>query len=297
MGFRHGSWNVFLNLLLFMFLHGSCQSIKLSSGGEDDHHNQMVSDAHIEMVVHHDHHHHQGHHMMMDDPSVIVFFTFDDLKVGNTIPIHFPKRDPSSSPHFLPRKEAESLPFSSQELPSLLRFFSFSPQSPQSIAMEETLKDCERNPAIGETKLCATSLESMLDFARGVLGFNHVSNIQSVSTIHLTKSDILFQNFTIMDFSEYNAASKIVPCHSMPYPFAVFYCHYQVGENRVFKVFLKGENGDRVEAVAVCHLDTSNWSQTHVAFQVLGTEPGSSSVCHFFPADHLVWIPSTPALN
>ncbi|XP_047331785.1 BURP domain-containing protein BNM2A-like [Impatiens glandulifera] len=303
MVYRLASWIVFLHLLLFMFSHGSCQSNKLDPRVLTI--DQSDNPVNIEMVVHRDHHHNQHghpmthmnhHHYMMDDPLVVVFFTFDDLMVGNTIPIHFPKRDPSSSPHFLPRNEAESLPFSSQELPSLLRYFSFSQQSPQAVAMEETLKDCERNPAMGETKLCVTSLESMLEFASGVLGMD-VSDIQSISTIHLTKSNILFQNFTIMDFTEYYAASKIVPCHSMPYPFAVFYCHYQEGENRVFKVLLKGENGDRVEAVAVCHLDTSKWSQSHVAFQVLGTEPGSSSVCHFFPDDHLVWIPSTvPAL-
>ncbi|MCI83693.1 BURP domain-containing protein, partial [Trifolium medium] len=45
-----------------------------------------------------------------------------------------------------------------------------------------------------------------------------------------------------------------------------------------------GENGDMVEAMAVCHLDTSQWTPSHVSFQVLGVTPGSSSVCHFFPA-------------
>ncbi|XP_047333557.1 BURP domain-containing protein BNM2A-like [Impatiens glandulifera] len=249
------------------------------------------------MAVHRDHHHHQhGHHMMLNDPSTTVFFVFDELKVGNTFPTYFPRIDPSSSPRFLPRKEAESLPFSSQELPSLLRFFSFPQQSQQAVAMEKTLKVCEMNPIIGETKLCATSLESMLEFARDMLGFDHVSKIRSVSTIHLTKSNTLYQNFTIMDFSEYDAASKILPCHSLRYPYAVFYCHYQENENKVFKVLLKGENGDRVEAVAVCHMDTSHWSKTHVSFKVTETEPGSSSVCHFFPADHLVWIPSSSTL-
>ncbi|KAK2392831.1 BURP domain-containing protein BNM2A [Trifolium repens] len=84
---------------------------------------------------------------------------------------------------------------------------------------------------------------------------------------------------------------KIVACHTVPYPHAVFYCHSQESENRVYKVLLGGENGDKVEAMVVCHMDTSQWAPSHVSFQVLGVTPGSSSVCHFFPADNYIWVP------
>jgi hypothetical protein len=228
-------------------------------------------------------------HMNHMDPSSMVFFTVKDLKVGKTMPIYFPKRDPSTSPHVLPREEAISIPFSSKQLPHLLEFFSFSLDSPQAKAMADTLKECETKPIKGETKFCATSLESMLDFTRGIMGLE--SDFQVLTTSHLTKSNTLYQNYTFLKMPEEIPAPKMVACHTMPYPYAIFYCHSQKSENKVFKVRLGGENGDKVEAIAVCHMDTSQWSPDHVSFLVLGVQPGTSSVCHFFPADNFVWVP------
>ncbi|KAI7980215.1 BURP domain-containing protein BNM2A [Camellia lanceoleosa] len=107
---------------------------------------------------------HSSSHMDHIDPSLIMFFFLEDLKVGKRIPIYFPKRDPSSSPHFLPKEESDSIPFSLELLPNLLRIFSFPQGSPQAQAMESTLRQCEVKPIKGESKTCATSLESMLDF-------------------------------------------------------------------------------------------------------------------------------------
>ncbi|KAG7977904.1 hypothetical protein I3843_05G055800 [Carya illinoinensis] len=243
--------------------------------------------AHEDKHVLHSHH---SSHMDHTDPSSMLFFTMKDLKVGKTMPIYFPKRDPSTFPRFLPREEAESIPFSLNQLPRLVEIFSFSPDSPQAKAMEDTLRQCEIEPIEGETKLCTTSLESMLDFARGMLGLN--SRFQLLTTSHLTKSSTLFQNYTLLSMPQEISAPKMVACHTMPYPYAVFYCHSQESKNKVFKVTLGGENGDRVEAIAVCHTDTSQWSPDHVSFRVLGVKPGTSNVCHFFPADNLVWIPT-----
>ncbi|KAJ6385879.1 hypothetical protein OIU77_028948 [Salix suchowensis] len=144
-----------------------------------------------------------------------------------------------------------------------LKLFSFSNGSPQARAMENTLRECETKPIKGEVKFCATSLESMLDFVRGVFGLE--SQFKAVSTTYLTQS--------------------------------VFYCHRQETENKVFVVSLIGDNGDTVEALAVCHLDTSQWGRNHVSFKVLGIEPGSSNVCHFFPEDNLVYVPVQTASN
>ncbi|KAF8032295.1 hypothetical protein BT93_D1268 [Corymbia citriodora subsp. variegata] len=231
-------------------------------------------------------------HLMMD-PQSMIFFTLDDLRPGKTMPIYFPKRHPSSSPHFLPRAEAESIPFSSRDLPHLLDLFSFSSGSPQAKAMEETLKHCEAGPIKGETKSCATSLESMLDFVRGILGGGS-PRFRAISTSHLIESSTRFQNYTILEAPRGVPASKMVACHTLPYPYAIFYCHSQESENRVFEVVLGAENGDRVKAVAVCHMDTSQWNHDHPSFRVLGIEPGTTPVCHFFPADNLVWVPNAP---
>ncbi|KMT00469.1 hypothetical protein BVRB_9g217700 [Beta vulgaris subsp. vulgaris] len=250
---------------------------------------------------HHQHqqHHHESHdttspHM---DHSVLVFFTLDDLKVGNTMPIYFRGTNPSSSsPHFLPKEEAELIPFSHSKLPSLLHHFGFSRNSPQATAMEDTLRQCELRPIQGETKSCATSLESMLDFVHKIFGLN--SKFKVLNTQEFAKTGKFLQNYTIFDDPREVLAPKMVACHTMPYPYVVYYCHHQESESKVFEVSLKGENGSNdneniVEAVAVCHMDTSQWSSSHVSFQVLGIKPGSSPVCHFFPADNLVWVPLT----
>ncbi|KAL3538955.1 hypothetical protein ACH5RR_002321 [Cinchona calisaya] len=242
-------------------------------------------------------HAHSSSHMMNDvDPSTIVFFFLHDLKLGKTMPIYFPNRDPStsSSPHSLPKEKADNIPFSLQQLPNLLQMFSFSQGSPQAIAMENTLRECETPPIRGETKYCATSYESMLNFAREILGSE--TNIEVLSTIHPTKSLAGIRDYTIVQVERQISAPKMVACHTMPYPYTIFYCHYQESESRIYRISLSGENGERVEAIAVCHMDTSNWPPNHISFQVLGTKPGLSPVCHFFPADNFVLVPSTSSM-
>lgn len=246
-------------------------------------HSMVADDDHQQSS--HMHHHH--HHM---DSSLIVFFKLEDLKIGNTMPVYFPKRDPSLSPRLLPKEKADEIPFSSKDFLTLIKRFAFSQDSPQAIAMEDTLRQCENKPIKGETKFCATSLESMLDFTRDIFGLE--VKIKILATTHLTKSNTHIQNYTVMEITREVSAPKMVACHTMPYPYTVFYCHYQTSKSRVFEVLLEGENGDGVEAIGVCHLDTSQWSPNHPSFGVLGIQPGTSPVCHFFPADNFVWVPS-----
>lgn len=235
-------------------------------------------------------HIHSSSHMDHIDPSLRVFFLMDDLKLGKSMTVSFPRRDlSSSSPKFLPKEEADSIPFSLKKLPNLLQRFSFSQNSPQAKAMEDTLKECEVPPIKGETKYCATSSEGMLDFVQGIMGEN--TQFKVLSTTHFSNSTPLLQKYTILDAPQEVAAPKMVACHTMPYAYAIFYCHYTTSKSKVFRVSLGGENGDRVEAIAVCHLDTSEWSPSHVSFRVLGILPGTSPICHFFPSDNLVWVP------
>ncbi|XP_057746091.1 BURP domain-containing protein BNM2A-like [Arachis stenosperma] len=239
-----------------------------------------------------------NHHMMNNhhdiDPSLMVFLTMKDLKVGQRMPIYFPKRDPSTSPKLWPKQEADSVPFSLEKLPQLLQLFGFARDSAQAKAMEDTLRECESKPIKGEVKFCATSLDSavtdsMLDFAQSILGKD--SGFRVLSTSHKTKSSVSFQNYTMLEDIKEMEAPKMVACHTMPYPYGVFYCHSQTTQNKVYSVPLEGENGDKVEAIVVCHLDTSQWGSSHPSFQVLAVKPGTTSVCHFFPADNLIFVP------
>ncbi|ONM38387.1 BURP domain protein RD22 [Zea mays] len=81
---------------------------------------------------------------------------------------------------FLPRSEAEAIPFSSQKVPEILARLSVDPDSVEAAEMAQTLRDCEAPAAKGEKKACATSLESMVDFATASLGTRHVRAVSTV---------------------------------------------------------------------------------------------------------------------
>ncbi|TKY75382.1 BURP domain-containing protein 3 [Spatholobus suberectus] len=291
LGINFMSWILCIYLLLILCSYGG-QARELA-GTKNKFLEIPVEDSDVRKLDTGHTHDHFTTHTDHIDPSLMVFFTLKDLKVGKRMPIHFPKRDPANSPKLWSREEADSVPFSSNQLPYLLKLFSFSPDSSQAIAMENTLRECESKPIKGEVKFCATSLESMLDFTQSILGVT--SDLQVFATLHQTKSSVTFQNYTILDTLMEIPAPKMVACHTIPYPYAVFYCHSQESGNKVYRVSLAGENEDRVEAMVVCHLDTSQWAPSHVSFQVLKITPGSSPVCHFFPADHLIWVPKLQA--
>ncbi|CAJ1933477.1 unnamed protein product [Sphenostylis stenocarpa] len=217
----------------------------------------------------------------------VGFFALDDLHVGNVMTLQFPIQEVS---HFLPKKEADSIPFSTSQLPSVLQLFSISEDSPEANAMRETLLECEGEPITGETKICATSLESMLEFVGTTIGSETKRNLLTTSLP--TASGVPLQKFTILEVSEDINAPKWVACHPLPYPYALYYCHFIATGSKVFKVSLGSENGDnKVEALGICHLDTSDWNPDHIIFRQLGIKAGQDPVCHFFPVKHLLWVP------
>lgn len=248
-----------------------------------DHVEMNKKDEHKKIIAKDVHDHHN-----QIDPELNVFFVPKDLQVGKIMPIYFSKKDSSTAPKFLPKEEANKIPFTPKKLPFLLDFFSISKNSPQAKAMKYTLEQCNFEPMKGETKFCATSLESLFDFANYMFGPN--SKFKVLTTTHVTKSSIPLQNYTISKVNEISVPNAI-GCHPMPYPFAVFYCHSQKGDTSLYEIVVEGENGGIVQAAAICHMDTSKWDADHVAFRVLNVKPGNSPVCHFFPPDNLVWVP------
>ncbi|KAK8530070.1 hypothetical protein V6N12_060828 [Hibiscus sabdariffa] len=218
-------------------------------------------------------------------------FTVDELhnnfQAGKMLPIFFPNKDPATSP-FLPKKVADSIPFSSAKLPEILRLFSIARGSPLAKSMEDTLSKCEYAPVKGETKTCATSLESMVDFLSGAFKVTP-QDTKFITTTHPTMSTSSLQNYRVLGAPKEIKSSRKVACHPMPYPYAVFFCHYDQdsSETRVFKVSMVGENTkDRVDAAAVCHMDSAS-----AALLNLTDKQGKSPMCHFFSAGDLIWGP------
>ncbi|KAJ4830472.1 hypothetical protein Tsubulata_003403 [Turnera subulata] len=279
------SWSFLFHFLLLMCAQGNGSRVKIEN-------NNIIRLPNTKEA------HQDGHMHHMVHPSAKVFFTLKDLKIGSVIATSLPKLGSSKYPPLFTREKAESIPFSLKHLPYLLHLFSISPDSPQASAMEDALRQCESEPIRGETKFCATSLESMLDFVSDMIG--QESRFQVLVTRHLADSSSsssnsgLVKNYTIIEATKEMSPSKMVACHTTAYPYTIYLCHGQSGGNKVFKILLDGENGEKIEAVSVCHMDTSNWSPDHVSFMILGTHPGASEVCHFFPEEHLVWVPADP---
>lgn len=216
-----------------------------------------------------------------DDPNVALFFLEKDLQPGAKLNLFFPKA--ALVPKFLPRSEADKIPFSSGKFSEIASHFSIERDSQEAQTMVETIKQCEEPAIKGEAKECVTSLESMIDFATSKLG----TRARALATE--VKKEAVKQQYTIAPGVHKLASAKSVACHSEAYPYAVYYCH-ETPDSSAYTVPLVGEDKTRVDAVAVCHKDTSQWNPKHLAFQVLKVKPGSVPICHFIPEDHIVWV-------
>ncbi|KAL4187727.1 hypothetical protein AMTRI_Chr09g20460 [Amborella trichopoda] len=198
------------------------------------------------------------------DPRENTLFLEKDLKVGMNKILYFRKLEFSCASLFLSRVVADAIPFSSAELPRILQRFSFPPASSEAVEVGVTLKWCESLEA-GEK--CLTSLAAMIDYA--------TTSAQD-------------HNITMLRTS-INPSSTV--CHNMPYPYAVYYCHY-VGEGRIYEVSMKAEDGSTVEAIATCHADTKDWAPIPMWFQVLPVGKKADQhnyACHFLPDMHVIW--------
>ncbi|KAI3792696.1 hypothetical protein L2E82_06584 [Cichorium intybus] len=222
---------------------------------------------------------------LKDDPNVALFFLEKDMRQGKAMNLHFTKTTSPSS-NFLPRKVADTIPFSSKNLPELYTRFSIKPDTIESESMKKTISECEEKPMEGEKKYCATSLEAMIDFSTSELG----KNVKAISTeVKSKKHSTPLQKYTI-ERARKLTATRAVVCHKQNYPYAVFFCH-KTTTTEAYAVSLEGEDGTKAKGVAVCHTDTAKWNPKHLAFRVLKVKPGTTPICHFLPEDHVVWVP------
>lgn len=223
------------------------------------------------------------------------FFREADLVTGNKIPLP-DIRDKMPKRSFLPRYLADSLPFNSTKLSDLMAILGAGTMRG---SMAHTVQECERAPSKGETKRCVRSLEDMAEFAASVLGESAWAS-QTESTAGSGTEVIVGQ------VAARKGATHSVSCHQSLFPYLVYYCH-AVPRVRVYDVeLLVGNDGDRGgntkknepptttnHAVAICHLDTSQWAAGHAAFIALGPGPGKIEVCHFIFENDLIWVGRT----
>ncbi|CAH9090439.1 unnamed protein product [Cuscuta epithymum] len=225
-----------------------------------------------------------------DNSGVSLFFKPAALHKGNADGMTLRLSTPANGPVFLPRTESEKIPFSSREIPRILDRFSVKPDSDEAREMKKTIKECEEPPVKGEEMQCATSLESMVDFAISMMQGMQGKKIRAVSTETVAGETSFFQNYSVSGVEKMNEEGDgVIVCHKQSYGYAVFHCH-KTETTDAFKVSLVGANGAQVKAAAVCHKDTSGWNPNHLAFQVLKVKQGTDEpVCHFLPENHVVW--------
>ncbi|KAJ0958753.1 putative BURP domain-containing protein [Helianthus annuus] len=228
-------------------------------------------------------HHH--HHDASQDNSLAKPFLEKDLHEGKEFKLHFMKNDQKTA--FLPKNISDSIPFSSKNLPEIYNKFSVKHDSMEAKMMKQTINICEHKGVEGEEIFCATSLESMIDFTTTKLG----KRVKALSTEVYTKEPTPSQNYKIESVKKL-IANKLVVCHRLNYTYAVFYCHISVGTES-YLASLEGADGTKVKIVVICHTETSKWDPKHITFQLLNVTPGSATICHFLPEDHVLWVRSS----
>ncbi|ONI34350.1 hypothetical protein PRUPE_1G477000 [Prunus persica] len=218
--------------------------------------------------------------------DLAIFFFEKDMRPGATMKFQFPRN--SNTATFLPRESAQSIPFSSNKLSEIFNHFSVKPTSVEAKTIKQTIQECEAPGLKGEEKYCATSLESMVDFSTSKLG---TRNVEAISTEVLERGATMsMHNYTTMPGLKKLAGDKVVVCHKENYPYAVFFCH-AIKQTAAYVLSLKGDDGEKVKAVTICHLDTSEWNPEHLSFQILNVKPGTIPICHFISTDGIVWVP------
>lgn len=98
------------------------------------------------------------------------FFLEKDLYIGNTLKVRIDSTGVLPECAYLPRRVADSIPFSSDHFDDILSQLSISPDSFDAAAIKETLEICEWPALEGERKSCTTSLEAMEALAREKIG-------------------------------------------------------------------------------------------------------------------------------
>ncbi|GAB2214246.1 hypothetical protein Droror1_Dr00018587 [Drosera rotundifolia] len=212
------------------------------------------------------------------------FFREEKLKSGVVMPMPDIK-DKMPVRSFLPRSIVSKIPFSSSKVAQIKEIFHGFENSTMESMITSALAECERAPSRGETKRCVGSAEDMIDFAVSVLGQS--VELRTTENVSGAKRDVLIGNVKGINGGN---VTHSVSCHQSLYPYLLYYCH-SVPRVRVYEAdILDPTSKQKINhGVAICHLDTSDWSPTHGAFLALGSSPGKIEVCHWIFENDLTW--------
>jgi hypothetical protein len=228
-----------------------------------------------------------------------LLFPEDVFTPGSMINLYIGK---ANNARLLRHDIADSVPMSTKNFTAIIAMF-----APVSVSMARdmwsTLNSCEHPREVaGEQKACATSIESMHEFAASALGTRdlHVSS----SSLDVPREGISSPSrrykMVAVRVARGGREANAVTCHSMSFPFAVFYCH-AVNPTRIYEVTMQIEENNNVpapilpkmvRALAVCHPDTSGFDPKLAYWKKHGAKPGDASVCHFLTRGDVLWAPN-----
>jgi hypothetical protein len=227
------------------------------------------------------------------DFQMLGFFLESKLVKGSTMYLgaNFLYDAANSRRDFLPGAVADTLPaLKASNLPKLLQAFNIREGTEMASSMETTISYCEGIANLTPEEKpasCPTSEKAMAKFVSSLLG----QNVELLtSTVISSKASAVSGPVTVVDYHTRSADIEDTPvvCHSFSFPSQVYYCH-KLSKTQVLQATLEAAEGGRINAVAICHLDTSWWSSKHPAFAALNVQPGTE-VCHWTVESTLVWV-------
>ena len=201
-------------------------------------------------------------------------------------------RDDAPKRPFLTSRAATRMPaLTSSRALDLIQHFGVAPTSEMATAVATAAYLCGYGALPGEKMSCAASADAMATFVSGELG-SHVK-VLSTSNTPSSAGPAGKAPVTIVDVTKGSIAEgeKIVVCHVVNFPSALYYCHRVTG-TKVIRVTLDaGNDSELIKAVGICHLDTSLWLSTHPAFNALNI-PRGDEACHMLIDSDLVFVPT-----
>ncbi|KAG2640060.1 hypothetical protein PVAP13_2KG066880 [Panicum virgatum] len=192
---------------------------------------------------------------------------------------------------FISRAAADAVPFSSDQLDTILRMFRIPRGSSKAEQVAATLRTCEE--ASPEPHACATSQQAAAAFAASALGTGEPRAV--VTVVHGEEEAAAGARYVVAPNGVARiggGAAGVVPCHPMPYPYIVHYCHRPAGVEALRVELMAAGAG--ATAVAMCHADTTSWDAGY--FRMLNATRGEE-ICHLMPLNYVLWLPAAANLQ
>ncbi|KAG0613485.1 hypothetical protein M758_6G106600 [Ceratodon purpureus] len=236
----------------------------------------------------------------MRDGSIVTindlqedFFLESSLVEGRTLTVHNNLADPAPSRAFLSAAAATTLPsLSSYNALDVMRFFGVARDSNMATSIATAVYLCGSAALPGEARSCAASTDALAAFVAAQLG-NNVKVYATKGAPTSTSTSNMKAPVTIMKVAKGSVEEgrKIVVCHHLAFPSALYYCHAVTG-TKVVQATLKTEGRNQpaayIKAMAVCHLNTALWLSRHPAFKALNIAQGEEA-CHFLVGNDMVF--------